>query len=114
MCSTRRSSAGHPPALPVPQPDAAGSVRPVPRGSLDEEINVKDYDRLYIGGEWVQPDGTGSIDGINASTEEVKGGMPAGSPAAVDPAGDAAAAAFEAWAATSPNDRAKYIQAMSD
>jgi aldehyde dehydrogenase (NAD+) len=75
---------------------------------------VKDYDRLYIGGEWVQPDGTGSIDVINASTEEVMGRIPEGSPADVDRAVDAAAAAFDAWAATSPNDRAKYIQAMSE
>ena len=75
---------------------------------------MQDFDQLYIGGQWVQPDGTGSIDVINASTEEVMGRIPEGSATDVDTAVAAAKAAFDGWAATSPHDRAKYVQAMSE
>ena len=70
--------------------------------------------QLYIDGSWVDPDGRGTIDVVNASTEEVMGQVPEGSAADVDRAVAAAAAAFDAWAATSPSDRAKYVQALSD
>ena len=34
--------------------------------------DVKAYDKLFIGGEWVSPPaGTGTIDVINPTTEEV-------------------------------------------
>ena len=32
---------------------------------------LKDYDRLYIGGDWVAPEGTQKIEVISPSTEEV-------------------------------------------
>ena len=35
-------------------------------------------DRLYIGGEWVEPAGKGTIDVLNPSTEEVLGTIPEG------------------------------------
>ncbi|WP_426574124.1 aldehyde dehydrogenase family protein [Aquihabitans sp. McL0605] len=76
--------------------------------------DVQQYDKLYIDGSWVQPDGTGTIDVINASTEEVMGSIPEGSAADVDRAVAAAVKAFPAWSATSPNDRAKYVQAISE
>ena len=37
---------------------------------------MKSYDRLFIGGEWVSPAGTGTIDVINPTTEEVVGRVP--------------------------------------
>ena len=32
---------------------------------------VKDYDQLFIGGKWVAPEGTDTIEVISPSTEEV-------------------------------------------
>ena len=37
---------------------------------------MKAYDRLFIGGEWVSPAGTGTIDVINPTTEEIVGRVP--------------------------------------
>jgi acyl-CoA reductase-like NAD-dependent aldehyde dehydrogenase len=67
-------------------------------------------DKIFIDGSWVPSTGTGTIDVINASTEEVMGRVPDGTPEDVDRAARAAAAAFPAWAATSPDERGKYIQ----
>jgi len=39
-----------------------------------------DRAELYIGGEWVAPAGSGTIEVINASTEEVMGRIPEGTP----------------------------------
>ena len=41
-------------------------------------------DKLYIGGEWVEPAGTETIDVINPTTEEVIGRIPEGTPEDVD------------------------------
>ena len=41
-------------------------------------------DKLYINGAWVPSTGSGSIDVINAATEEVMGRVPDGTPADVD------------------------------
>jgi aldehyde dehydrogenase (NAD+) len=75
---------------------------------------MQDFDKLYIDGAWVAPDGSDTIDVINASTEEVMGHIPEGTAADVDKAVAAAKAAFDGWATTSPQDRAKYVQAMSE
>ena len=47
---------------------------------------MKAYDRLFIGGEWVSPAGTGTIDVINPTTEEVVGRVPDATEADVDKA----------------------------
>jgi acyl-CoA reductase-like NAD-dependent aldehyde dehydrogenase len=70
-------------------------------------------DRLYIGGAWVEPAGTGTIDVIDASTEEVIGRIPEGTAEDVDRAVTAARAAFDGWAATSPADRVDLCTAVS-
>jgi hypothetical protein len=41
---------------------------------------MKAYDKLFINGDWVSPNGKGSIDVINAATEEVMGRVPEGTP----------------------------------
>ena len=53
------------------------------------------YRELYIGGRWEPQSGTGSIDVLSASTEEVIGSVPEGTPADVDRAVRAARAAFD-------------------
>ncbi|MHB8464587.1 MAG: aldehyde dehydrogenase family protein [Acidimicrobiales bacterium] len=67
-------------------------------------------DKIFIDGSWVPSTGTGTIDVVNASTEEVMGRIPEGTPEDVDRAARAAAAAFPAWSTTSPEERGKYVQ----
>ncbi len=69
-------------------------------------------DRLFVGGEWVEPAGTGTIDVINPSTEEVIGHIPEGTPEDVDRAAKAARTAFDSWSQTTPAERAPYLGAI--
>ena len=71
---------------------------------------MKNYEKIYIGGEWVPPKGTGHFEVTNAATEEVIGRIPAGSPEDVDRAVKAAKSAFEAWSQTTPQERSEYLQ----
>ena len=75
---------------------------------------MRTYDRIYIDGAWVASTGTGTIEVIDASTEQVCGSIPEGTAADVDRAVAAARAAFETWGLTSPEDRAKHIQAIAE
>jgi acyl-CoA reductase-like NAD-dependent aldehyde dehydrogenase len=75
---------------------------------------MQDRDRLYIDGAWVPSTGKGTIDVINATTEEVMGRVPEGTPEDIDKAVTAAAAAFPGWAATSVDDRVKFVQQLSE
>lgn len=70
---------------------------------------MQQRDKLFIGGGWVAPQGNKTIDVINAATEEVMGRVPEGMAADVDAAVRAARAAFEAWAALLPAERAAYL-----
>jgi aldehyde dehydrogenase (NAD+) len=69
-------------------------------------------DRLFIGGDWVEPSGDGAIDVINPATEEVVGRIPEGTAEDADRAVRAARAAFDSWAATSPYERAGCCEAI--
>jgi aldehyde dehydrogenase (NAD+) len=71
-------------------------------------------DKLYIDGTWVASAGTGTIDVINSTTEEVMGHVPEGTPDDVDKAVKAAKAAFPAWAATPKEERGKYLQRITE
>jgi aldehyde dehydrogenase (NAD+) len=75
---------------------------------------VKDYDKLYIDGQWVPSTGSGTIEVVNPSTEEVAGHVPDGTPADVDRAVAAAAAAFETWGFTEKDERRKVIQGLAE
>ncbi len=70
-------------------------------------------DKLYIGGEWVDPAGDETIDVTNASTEEVMGRIPQGTPEDVDRAVAAARKAFETWSETPLVERANLIRAVA-
>ena len=72
-----------------------------------------DRDRLFIGGEWVEPATSETIEVVNATTEEVMARVPAGSEADVDRAVAAARAAFDGWAATPLADRVALCTAVS-
>ncbi|HYT39666.1 MAG TPA: aldehyde dehydrogenase family protein [Acidimicrobiia bacterium] len=73
-----------------------------------------DRDTIYIDGSWVASGGTGTIDVYGAATEEVVGRVPDGVAADVDRAVAAAKAAFPAWSATAPEERAKHLQRIQE
>jgi len=72
------------------------------------------FDKFWIGGEWLAPQGSGHFDVTDASTEEVIGRVPAGSPADVDRAVAAARAACEGWALTKPAERADVLRQIAE
>ena len=75
---------------------------------------MRDRDRFYIGGDWVRPASPAVIELVNPATEDVLGHVPDGSGADVDRAVAAARAAFDGWAATPVDDRAKLVERMHD
>jgi len=77
------------------------------------ESSIQVRDRLYIGGEWVEPSGSGTIEVINSTTEEVMGRIPEGSAEDVDRAVAAARAAFETWSQTPVAERAQWCGRIS-
>ena len=70
-------------------------------------------DRLFIGGEWVEPHGSGRFEVVDATTEEVMGSAPAGDAEDVDRAVRAAREAFEGWSQVSPYERGEVCQAIA-
>ena len=72
---------------------------------------IRDYDRLFIGGDWVAPEGTGTIEVISPATEEVVGWVPDGTEADVDKAVVAARSAFDKgpWPRMTPAERAEIL-----
>ncbi|MCZ7528710.1 MAG: aldehyde dehydrogenase [Acidimicrobiia bacterium] len=74
-----------------------------------------EHDRLYIGGEWVAPSTTSTIEVVSPFTEEVVGRVPEAREADVDRAVAAARVAFDEgpWPRTSPAERADVIAKVS-
>ena len=75
---------------------------------------MPDRDKIYVDGAWIPSTGKGTIDVINAYTEEVLGTVPEGTAEDVDKAVRAARAAFDGWSQTSVEDRAKFLQRISE
>ncbi|WP_431931792.1 aldehyde dehydrogenase [Nonomuraea jabiensis] len=72
---------------------------------------MRRHDRLFIGGEWVAPAGTATIDVISPHTEEVVGQVPDGTAADMDRAVAAAREAFDhgPWPRMTFAERAEVI-----
>ncbi|MBT2398387.1 aldehyde dehydrogenase family protein [Streptomyces sp. ISL-100] len=70
-------------------------------------------ERLFIGGEWTEPDG-GHYEVINPATEEVAGLAPEAGRRQVYAAASAARAAFPAWSRTAPEERAAILDRAAD
>jgi len=70
-------------------------------------------DRLYVGGEWIEPEGSGTIEVIDSTTEQVIGRIPEGTPADVDRAVTAARAGFETWREVPVEQRVDACTAIS-
>ena len=77
---------------------------------------MHDYDKLFIGGAWVEPAGTGTIDVISPHSEERVGRVPEGTPADVDKAVAAARQAFDEgdWPRLSPEERQQAVRRFAD
>jgi acyl-CoA reductase-like NAD-dependent aldehyde dehydrogenase len=75
---------------------------------------MRTYEKLYIDGTWVPSAGTGRLEVINSTTEEVMADIPEGTPADVDAAVAAARRAFPGWSQTSVEERAKYLTRIQE
>ena len=71
-------------------------------------------DKLYIGGAWVPSTGTGSIDVIDSTTEEVIGTVPEGTTDDIDRAVAAARGAFPTWSSTPVAERVALLTAVGE
>lgn len=69
--------------------------------------------RLYLGGEWVEPEG-GYYEVVNPADESVVGLAPEASRAQVEAAARAAAEAFGTWSRTRPEERAAILDRAAD
>ena len=73
------------------------------------------HDKLYIDGSWIEPvGGGGSIDVIDAATEEVMARVALGDGRDADRAVTAAARALEGWAATPVEERARWLARLAE
>jgi aldehyde dehydrogenase (NAD+) len=77
------------------------------------EHKVEIRDKLYIGGDWVEPSRGGTIEVVSSSTEEVIGSVPEGGPEDVERAVIAARQAFESWSQTPVQERADALKGIA-
>jgi acyl-CoA reductase-like NAD-dependent aldehyde dehydrogenase len=82
--------------------------------SVEQQSRPAVRDQLYVGGAWVEPDGDGTLEVIEASTEQLLATVPAGTAADARRAVAAARAAFEGWAATPVAERQRLLRAVAD
>ncbi len=71
-------------------------------------------DKIFIGGEWVEPSGAEPLEVVNPTSEEVMGTIPGCSPVDVDRAVEAARGAFDSWSQTSREERARFLTAIAE
>ncbi|WP_055479516.1 aldehyde dehydrogenase [Sphaerimonospora mesophila] len=74
------------------------------------------HDTLFIGGDWVAPAGTGTIEVVSPHTEEVVARVPDGTPADMDRAVAAARDAFDngPWPRMTMAERAAVVGRLAD
>jgi acyl-CoA reductase-like NAD-dependent aldehyde dehydrogenase len=73
-----------------------------------------DREKIFVDGSWIASTGTGRLEVTNAATEQVMGSIPDGSAEDVAKAVAAAKAAFPGWAATSREERGKYLTRIAE
>ena len=66
-------------------------------------------DSHYINGQWVKATSSETLDVTSSGTGELYARIPVGTVEEANAAGDAAAAAFTAWANTSPKERGEFL-----
>jgi len=77
-------------------------------------MKLDQRDRLYIDGRWVASTGTGSIDVIDSTNEEVIGTVPEGTAEDIDAAVAAARRAFPGWSSTPVEERTALLTKVSE
>ena len=77
-------------------------------GTVQSEVRVQTL-RNYVGGDWVEPAATARQEVRNPATDEVVALVPLSDAGDVGAAVAAATAAFPAWRATPPQERARYF-----
>ena len=70
--------------------------------------------QLYIGGRWVAPSVTDTIEVTDSNTGEPFATIPAGTAADAEAAVAAARAAFDGWSQTPASERAAFVQKIAD
>ncbi|HAP76086.1 MAG TPA: aldehyde dehydrogenase family protein [Acidimicrobiaceae bacterium] len=70
---------------------------------------MRAYEQLYINGQWVASNGTGTLSVVDSATEETIATIPDGTADDVNAAVAAAKAAFPAWSALPKEERAAYL-----
>ena len=77
---------------------------------------MRSFDKLFIGGTWVDPAGSDTIEVISPHTEEVIGRVPDGTEADMDRAVAAAREAFDngPWPRMAPEERYAVVQKFAD
>lgn len=71
-------------------------------------------DAIYVGGSWIPSTGSNDIEVIEPATRAALGSVPRGTVEDVDLAVHAARDAFDSWAATSPDERAKWAERIAE
>jgi aldehyde dehydrogenase (NAD+) len=82
--------------------------------SVEQQSRPAVRDRLYVGGTWVTPDGSGTLEVVEASTEQPLGTIPEGTAEDARRAVAAAREAFDGWAATPVSERQRLLRAIAD
>lgn len=79
-------------------------------------IELKHPGRFYIGGEWVEPAGTGTFDVLDCATEEVAATVARAESADMRRAVQAARAAFDhgPWPRMTPAERAPFLERLAE
>src|SRR5579862_8335033 len=85
------------------------------RTMTSAQAATNSHRNLYINGKWEPQAGAGSINVLSASTEEVIGSVPEGTPADVDRAAREARAAFDnGWSETTVQERAEWLRKLAN
>ena len=97
-------------------PRAGGPEHGRRRSSSNQGGPVKSYDRLFIGGEWVEPSSSAVFDVVSPTTEELVGRVPEAQNADVDRAVAAAREAFDhgPWPRMAPAERAAVLTKVAE
>ncbi|HET6448559.1 MAG TPA: aldehyde dehydrogenase family protein [Conexibacter sp.] len=82
--------------------------------SVEQQSRPAVRDQLYVGGAWVEPDGDGTLEVVEASTEQPLGTIPEGTAEDARRAVAAARGAFDRWASTAIAERQRLLRAIAD
>lgn len=82
---------------------------------MSSSANIANPERVFIGGRWLEPSGTGRIDVFNSATEELFASVAEADGNDIDAAVAAARDAFDhgPWPRLSPSERAAYMRRIA-